>query len=71
VSSRSRPNARGNSFIAAQLTFADLIASAFVESFGSLNFAYCAAPIGGTAPLQGGPDRFLNGKLHTKHGVIS
>jgi hypothetical protein len=33
--------------IGSQLTFADLIANAFVESFGSLNYAHCAAPVGG------------------------
>jgi hypothetical protein len=33
--------------IGPQLTFADLITNAFVESFGSVNFAHCAAPVGG------------------------
>jgi hypothetical protein len=33
-------------------TFIDVIVESFLESLGSLNFAYCAEPIGGMEPVQ-------------------
>ena len=34
----------------------------------NLNFAYCTAPIGGTAGVQ---TEFFTGNVHPKHSVIS